>query len=291
MSSFGISNYNKLRALLKHMKGMDDARGVNIIPLLDILSGKIVKAFGHSSFYPQLLEVFGRLDLLVPTQVITELAIYRNILLIIALNAEYERINSKGGFLKTDGNRVELHKREITEDMLHIISPENKARLENLCSSLNIDPSGYMQPDLSDDITSCLTEFCLGSLKDTVTKTTDCVIMIQDLDGELYVLLIERAFGPHRKAYAFPGGFVDIKNGVEETFVEAGNRELGEEISGAENLYDTTYFQKRNVSLQVFTGMTWDARHQFGLHGTQNGGVGVLIQILRPLPDEWLNDC
>ena len=54
--------------------------------------------------------------------------------------------------------------------------------------------------------------------------TVDCVVFGLD-EGELKVLLIERALNPFKGRWALPGGFVR----VDETLNEASRRELAEE--------------------------------------------------------------
>src|SRR6185503_11853778 len=61
--------------------------------------------------------------------------------------------------------------------------------------------------------------------------TVDCVVFGFD-EGELKVLLIERALEPFRGKWALPGGFVR----VDETLDEAARRELAEE-AGLKNVF------------------------------------------------------
>src|SRR5436189_2167152 len=61
--------------------------------------------------------------------------------------------------------------------------------------------------------------------------TVDCVVFGFD-EGELKVLLIERALEPFKGKWALPGGFVRVK----ETLDEAALRELQEE-TGVSNVY------------------------------------------------------
>src|SRR5437660_754322 len=61
--------------------------------------------------------------------------------------------------------------------------------------------------------------------------TVDCVVFGYD-EGELKVLLIERALEPFKGRWALPGGFVR----VEETLDEAARRELEEE-AGLKNVF------------------------------------------------------
>src|SRR5437899_4767469 len=61
--------------------------------------------------------------------------------------------------------------------------------------------------------------------------TVDCVVFGFD-EGELKVLLIERALEPFKGKWALPGGFVR----VDETLDEAARRELQEE-AGLRNVF------------------------------------------------------
>ena len=61
--------------------------------------------------------------------------------------------------------------------------------------------------------------------------TVDCVVFGFD-EGDLKVLLIERALGPFQGRWALPGGFVR----VDETLDEAARRELQEE-AGLKNVF------------------------------------------------------
>src|SRR6266487_6234598 len=61
--------------------------------------------------------------------------------------------------------------------------------------------------------------------------TVDCVVFGFD-EGELKVLLIERALEPFKGKWALPGGFVRVN----ETLDEAALRELQEE-TGVSNVY------------------------------------------------------
>jgi 8-oxo-dGTP diphosphatase len=66
--------------------------------------------------------------------------------------------------------------------------------------------------------------------------TVDCVVFGFD-DGELKVLLIERALEPFKGRWALPGGFVH----VDETLDEAARRELAEEAGLREVFLEQLY--------------------------------------------------
>ena len=55
--------------------------------------------------------------------------------------------------------------------------------------------------------------------------TTDCVLFSRDERNELSVLLIERGGEPYKGCWAFPGGFLEM----DETVEEGASRELQEE--------------------------------------------------------------
>ena len=55
--------------------------------------------------------------------------------------------------------------------------------------------------------------------------TADCVVIGQDDDGSRKVLLIRRGHEPYKDCWAFPGGFLNM----DETLEECARRELKEE--------------------------------------------------------------
>lgn len=66
--------------------------------------------------------------------------------------------------------------------------------------------------------------------------TVDCIIFSQTEPGETYVLLIEREREPFAGFWAFPGGFVDEGERVEEAALRELREETGLDIQAFELL-------------------------------------------------------
>ncbi len=66
--------------------------------------------------------------------------------------------------------------------------------------------------------------------------TVDCIIFSQTESGDTYVLLIERDREPFAGYWAFPGGFVDEDEPVEEAALRELQEETGLEIKAFELL-------------------------------------------------------
>jgi hypothetical protein len=165
----------------------------------------------------------------------------------------------------------------------------SKEELGIWARSLGIDPSGYLDGDITDDVVSCMhNDFCLHQKLDGVQSASDCVPIIEGTDGKLYLLSIRRAFGPGKANAAYPGGFNDLKKAsqdkmaqqveVEESHSEAAIRELGEEIKGIE-IFESENFTRTTWDLPVVRSKWWDPRAKFYPHGMSNGGVLMYIKV------------
>ena len=81
--------------------------------------------------------------------------------------------------------------------------------------------------------------------------TADCVIFGRDENGDLSVLLIERKGEPYKGCWAFPGGFLEM----DETMEECASRELFEE-TGIQLLPESGELKM----LGCYSGVTRDPR-------------------------------
>ncbi len=277
-----VSNFN----LKDLFAGMDDSLGAGLIPLESILNGNVLMAFGHPFFVLRALEFLGKTDSIPRAECILELSKFRNIRIILECNRLIDELNQKGW---TDKNGVHtiLFTCELDEEMIRIY--HSKEELGIWARSLGIDPSGYLDGDITDDVVSCMhNDFCLHQKLDGVQSASDCVPIIEGTDGKLYLLSIRRAFGPGKANAAYPGGFNDLKKAsqdkmaqqveVEESHSEAAIRELGEEIKGIE-IFESENFTRTTWDLPVVRSKWWDPRAKFYPHGMSNGGVLMYIKV------------
>ena len=104
--------------------------------------------------------------------------------------------------------------------------------------------------------------------------TVDCVVFGIN-DGDLQVLLIERAHAPFAGAWALPGGFVDM----DETTEDAARRELAEETGLTdvflEQLY--TFSAVDRDGLCLFLAHYVSPCLSYAAHGTPSAVVGLAI--------------
>lgn len=279
-ASLEVSKATSLRELV--FSGKDDALNAELVNIEEILSGAKRMAFGHPFFLWSALEILrksklGKRKLIKRAECIVALAKYRNCRIINACNNRISELNVRG-WCDKNGVAVELLPCKLTSDMEELIN--NCNILQGWAESLGIDSSGYLTGDISADIEACMhNDFCLHQKHDGINFASDRVTIVEDLDGELYLLSIERKFGPGENDVAFPGGFVELQ----ETFMEAAAREGGEEVGGIHVFEDKEHFERTIRELPVVESKWWDPRVKFYPHGMANGGLFEYIKVKKSM--------
>lgn len=274
-ASLEVSKATSLRELV--FSGKDDALNAELVNIKEILSGAKKMAFGHPFFLLSALEILGKSELVKRAECIVALAKYRNCRIIKACNGRIEQLNVRG-WRDKNGVQVELIPCEFTSDMVEVIN--NCDILQEWAASLGIDSSGYLTGDISADIEACMhNDFCLHQKLDSINSASDRVTIVEDLDGELYLLSIERKFGPGENDVAFPGGFVELQ----ETFMEAAAREGEEEVGGIHVFEDKERFERTICELPIVESKWWDPRAKFYPHGMANGGLFEYLKVKKPV--------
>lgn len=235
----------KLKLLAK-----SDAANVYCIPVHKVANGEVAMPFRHAEFATVYYkdrdpEFYKRFEL------IAYFSKYRNHRIMKKINKILE---------KTEGKK------------LFTITPEMEAEDEKLglnlifAVSMGINPHKYMDTDTdADDVEQSTNAWCLNQ-QTTRGKASDNIVIITDLDGVDWFILIQRQFGPGRAQAAWAGGFVDN----DETFTEAAKREKDEEteieFDGDVNFTVTT------TELEVIISNDWDVRAKF-VEGMENGAL------------------
>jgi len=249
-----VSSYSgkpNLGGFALNLLAKDDAKNVYCIPTVKIASGAVPMPFRHPEFareyYASRNPVFAaRLDL------ICAFARIRNHRVMRKCNVEIAKA----------GKKVFEFSQEM--DALDASLPE----LLEKAKTLGVNPHFYLNEDSDiDDVAQCTNSWCLNQ-NATPGKASDNIIIITDLDGVDWLILIERQNGPGRSQAAWAGGFVD-KN---ETFTNAALREKGEEIDMKMNGADAVTFTTTVTELPVIFSRDWDPRAKF-VEGMENGAV------------------
>jgi hypothetical protein len=219
----------------------DDAAHVRIVRASDVMNGQVLMPFCHPRFAMDYYRKIGREDYAMKFEIVYALTRIRNRRLMRKIN---KKIAEHPGKSKFDVDNMEF----INE---HEVAVHAKA--------LRIATSKYLDesPD-EDDVEQCSNAWCLDQ-KDECGEASDNVVIITDLDGVDWFVLIIRMNGPGRKQLAWAGGFVDKG----ETFKDAAIREMGEEMEvGITGKYTTTYTDIEPVYI-----MDWDPRAKFAKKG------------------------
>ncbi len=229
-----------------------DAENVYCIPAYKIANGEVIMPFRHAEFAASYYknvndEMYKRFE------IIAYFSKFRNHRLIKKINKVIETHENKKLFTIT----AEMEQEDSEFDKFYTLATE-----------LNVNPYKYLCEDSDvDDIEQSTNSWCLNQSA-TRGKASDNIVIITDLNGLDWFILIERKNGPGRSQAAWAGGFVDGN----ETFTEAALREKDEEtdivISTSEEITMTT----KITELPVIVSNDWDPRAKF-VEGMENGAV------------------
>jgi hypothetical protein len=249
------SNVPNLGGLTLKMIAKDDAAFVSAVRVSDVASGRFAMPFLHVwfalSYYltfvvsekaKQFAKQFG---------ILFELSRIRNHRLMRKINQVIVQHPDKKQFTVPDD--TEFHVARVIAEA-------------NACGT---DPAKYLDESTDDDdVAQCSNAWCLNQNL-TCGKASDNVIIITDLDGIDWFVLITRQNGPGRSQLAWAGGFVD----KDETFTQAALREKSEEMgmdithSASDVKYDI-----KTTDLPATMMMDWDPRAKF-VEGMEVGAV------------------
>ena len=248
MSNMSLSGTPNLGGKSLKLVAKDDARNVHCFRAKDVASGWIAMPFRHPEFaklyYKTINDTFYAMFSL-----ISMFAQIRNHRVMRKCNEVIAKHEGKKQFTFTE---------EMNE--LDSLLPE----LLTQAKELNVEPSLYLDESTdADDVEQCTNSWCLNQ-NATRGKASDTIIIITDLDGVDWFVLIERQNGPGRAQKAWAGGFVD----KDETFAEAALREKDEEI-GMDISGD---FTTTVTELPVIISNDWDPRAKF-VEGMDVGAV------------------
>ena len=244
-----------LGGLTLKMVAKDDAAFVNAVRVSDVASGRFAMPFLHVwfalAYYLTLTLSETAKQFAKQFAILFELSRIRNHRLMRKINQVIAQHPDKKQFVAPDDS--DSHVASVIADA-------------NACGT---DPAKYLDESTDeDDVAQCTNAWCLNQ-NATCGKAADNVIIITDLDGVDWFVLITRQNGPGRAQLAWAGGFVD----KDETFTQAALREKSEETemditdSAGGVKYDVT-----TTELPATKMMDWDPRAKF-VEGMEVGAV------------------
>jgi hypothetical protein len=200
----------------------DDAAHVRVVRVTDVMNGVVAMPFCHPKFAMEYYRKIGREDYAKKFEIVYGLSRIRN-----------RRVMRKNNTVLAKYDGITL----FDVDHMEFIDEE---MIKSEAKRLEIDPSKYFDESFDeDDVAECTNSWCRNQI-DTIGEASDNVVIITDLDGVDWFVLIVRQNGPGRKQLAWAGGFVNVDEG--ETFKDAAIREMDEEMEvGIAGKYTTTY--------------------------------------------------
>jgi hypothetical protein len=246
-----LSGTPKLGGKNLKLVAKDDARNVFTIRVTDVATGNVAMPFRHPEFA---MAYYTSRDqvLCAKFKLICAFARIRNHRLMQKCNVVIGQNEGKKLF-------------EITQEMRDLDA--SLPQLVEQALALGVNPYLYLDESTDDDdVTQCTNTWCLNQ-NAAAGKASDNIIIITDLDGVDWFVLIERQNGPGRAQAAWAGGFVD----KDETFAAAALREQGEEVEMDLPCVDVT-FSTTVTELPIIVSKDWDPRAKF-VEGMENGAV------------------
>jgi hypothetical protein len=248
MSKMSLTGMPNLGGKQLKLVAKDDAVHVGCYRVEDVASGKIAMPFRHAEFAKQYYASIND-ALYAQFTLIGQFSQIRNHRVMRKCNEVIAKHEGKKLFTLTDDMNA-----------LDARQPE----LMSLAKDLGVDPSLYLNEATDvDDVEQCTNSWCLNQ-NTTRGKASDNIIVITDLDGADWFVLINRQNGPGRAQKAWAGGFVDKG----ETFAEAASREKNEEVG----MDMTGTFTTTVTELPVIISNDWDPRAKF-VEGMENGAT------------------
>jgi len=246
-SRSGSPNLSDMRLKLV---AKDDARNVYCFRVEDVASGHVPMPFRH----PEFAKVYYS------TRDSRLYTLFHLVSLFARIRNHRVMRKCNEVIAKHDGKKLFTFTPEM--DAIDASLPE----LLTKAKDLSVDPHFYLDESTdADDVEQCTNSWCLNQ-NVTRGKASDNIIVITDLDGVDWFVLIERQFGPGRAQAAWAGGFVD----KDETFTQCAQREKCEEVGmkfKGSVKYTTTI-----TELPVVISNDWDPRAKF-VEGMENGAV------------------
>jgi len=248
MSKMSLSGTPNLGGKQLKLVAKDDAVHVGCYRVADVASGRIAMPFRHAEFAKQ---YYFSLD-----------------------DALYAKFTMIGYFSQIRNHRVMRKCNEVIAKhegkKLFTLTDEMNAldarlpELMEVAKERGVDPTLYLDESTDvDDVEQCTNSWCLIQ-NPTRGKASDNIIVITDLDGVDWFVLINRQNGPGRAQKAWAGGFVDKG----ETFAQTAAREKDEEVG----MDITGTFTTTVTELPVIISNDWDPRAKF-VEGMENGAT------------------
>lgn len=249
------SDKPNLGGLELKMIAKDDAAFVSAVRVSDVASGRFAMPFLHVwfalSYYMSFIVSEKAKQFAKQFGILFELSRIRNHRLMHKINKVIAQHPGKKQF-------------DVTDD-----SDEHIGKVTSEARDCGVDPAKYLDESTDeDDVAQCSNAWCLNQ-NAVCGKASDNVIIITDLDGVDWFVLITRQNGPGRSQLAWAGGFVD----KDETFTQAALREKSEEMGMdiTSSARDVKYDVK-TTELPATKMMDWDPRAKF-VEGMEVGAV------------------